>query len=290
MDEGLVAPVLVKRLRGLDRLAAVSTVLQRTRLADPLAGIWEAADVQWWWRRPRASDDVPTTVWFDDDGPVASAYLTDWGDRWQVDALVVPGTVDLAEVWTAALAAAPKDVELEVLARDDDADLLGLIAADGFVATDDGSGTTWMDAADRPPVAPPPAGYRIVDRATSTEPPHWMRPRNGDVVEERLRETSLYDASLDLAVVAENGEPVGYALYWFDPVTMVGQLEPMRVEDEHQRRGLARALLVEGLDRLATRGAIRLKVGFDGPAGEALYLGAGFVVDSMATSHRLIPT
>jgi hypothetical protein len=47
--------VVVRRelLRGLGRLNATTTVLQRARLADPLGGMWEAADVQWWWRRPR---------------------------------------------------------------------------------------------------------------------------------------------------------------------------------------------------------------------------------------------
>jgi hypothetical protein len=43
---------------GLGRLNATTTVLQRARLADPLGGMWEAADVQWWWRRPRATDEL----------------------------------------------------------------------------------------------------------------------------------------------------------------------------------------------------------------------------------------
>ncbi|MDQ3484041.1 MAG: GNAT family N-acetyltransferase, partial [Actinomycetota bacterium] len=111
-------------------------------------------------------------------------------------------------------------------------------------------------------------------------------PRNGNAVEERLLETSLYDATLDLSIETEDGEPAGYALFWDDVLTGVGQLEPMRVFDEHQRRGLARALLTEGLDRLARRGARRLKVGFDGVAGEALYTGAGFVIDAWAGSYR----
>src|SRR5262245_12305088 len=52
--------VTVRRdlLRGLPRLEATTTVLQRARQADPMAGMWEAADVQWWWRRPRVTDDL----------------------------------------------------------------------------------------------------------------------------------------------------------------------------------------------------------------------------------------
>jgi GNAT superfamily N-acetyltransferase len=129
--------VVVRRelLWGLGRLNATTTVLQRARLADPLGGMWEAADVQWCWRRPRATDELVLPVWIDEVGPVAAA--------------------------------------------------------------------------------------------------------------------------------------------------VVGLLEPMRVDDEYQRRGLARMLLTNGLDRLARKGARRLKVGFETDAARRLYLGAGFVQTSI---------
>lgn len=277
----------VEHLARHERLAATTALLQRARLADPTGGVWDAADLQWWWRRPRASDDLSLPVWFDDDGPVGAAVLTDWGDRWQADALLVRDAIELDVVWDAVLGATAKiDAPIEVLAADDHHDLVRLLQRDGFAATEDSSGTTWMDAADRPSVAASPDGYRIVDRAERAGQPHPMRVRNGEEVERRLRECSLYDPSLDLAVEAADGAPAGYALFWFDAVTGVGMLEPMRVEDDHQRRGLARALLTAGLDRLAHRGARRLKVGFDGEAGRSLYLGAGFVLTSTAIAFR----
>jgi GNAT superfamily N-acetyltransferase len=64
-------------------------------------------------------------------------------------------------------------------------------------------------------------------------------------------------------------------------VTLVGLLEPMRVADDYQRRGLARMLLTHGLDRLARKGARRLKVGFEAHAARSLYLGAGFAQTSV---------
>jgi hypothetical protein len=84
--------VVVRRelLRGLGRLNATTTVLQRARLADPLGGMWEAADVQWWWRRPRPTDELALPVWFDEIGPVAAAGLTAFGDAWQTDVFAVP--------------------------------------------------------------------------------------------------------------------------------------------------------------------------------------------------------
>jgi GNAT superfamily N-acetyltransferase len=229
---------------------------------------------------------VPLPVWFDDAGPVGAALLTDWGPRWQADALLVPGAIDLEVVWDGLLAALDDiDAPIEVLVNDHDGDLVRLLLRDGFTATDEKSGTTWMDAGDRPAVVPPAVGYRIVDRAAVPDGPHPMEARNGEHVEARLRQTSLYDPALDLSVRTDDGAVAGYALFWFDPVTTVGQLEPMRVEDEHQRRGLARALLTEGLARLAAHGAQRLKVGFDGEAGRNLYLGNGFVLSSTDSTY-----
>jgi hypothetical protein len=56
-------------LRGLERLNATRTVLQRARLADPHDGMWEAADVQRWRRQPRAIDDLALPVWFGEASP-----------------------------------------------------------------------------------------------------------------------------------------------------------------------------------------------------------------------------
>ena len=68
-----------------------------------------------------------------------------------------------------------------------------------------------------------------------------MSRRSSEEVETRLRQCSLYDPALDLAVETADGEVAGYALFWFDPVTKVGLVEPMRVEDAYQRRGLAQS-------------------------------------------------
>ena len=269
-------------LRGLERLNATSTVLQRARLADPLVGMWEAADVQWWWRRPRVTDELALPVWFDEVGPVAAAGLTAWDDTWQADVLAVPSIVKEEDVWAATLEAAAGngDGALRVLVRQDEALLGDLAIKSGFTKTDELSGTAWMGGHDRPPVEEVD-GFAIVDRVEQADRPHPMIARNGDGVEQRLRQCSLYDPMLDLAVEDPDGRVAGYALFWFDHTTLVGLLEPMRVEDEYQRRGLARMLLTNGLDRLARKGAHRLKVGFETDSARTLYLGAGFVQTSV---------
>jgi len=269
-------------LRGLERLHATSTVLQRARLADSLGGMWEAADVQWWWRRPRVTDELALPVWFDEIGPVAAAGLTAWDDTWQTDIFCVPSIVDKEEVWTATLEASVEhgSQALQLLMCERDATLAELAIQSGFAMTEELSGTTWMDADRRPPVARVD-GFRIVDRVMRADRAHPMIARNGELVERRLNECSLYDPTLDLSVEDADGATAGYALFWFDHMTQVGLLEPMRVQDEYQRSGLARMLLTEGLDRLASRGARRLKVGFETDAARNLYLGAGFIQTSV---------
>jgi GNAT superfamily N-acetyltransferase len=268
-------------LGGLERLHATTKVLQRARLADRLGGMWEAADVQWWWRRPRATDELVLPVWFDEFGPVAAVGLSAWQDAWQADVFAVPSIVDVEVVWAATLEATAGHggEALQVLVHEDDA-LVGLAMQCGFAMTDELSGTAWMDADQRPPVAQVD-GFTIVDRVARAGRPHPMIARNGELVELRLRQCSLYDPTLDLAVEDADGGVAGYALFWFDPTTRVGLLEPMRVEDQYQRRGLARMLLTNGLDRLAREGARRLKVGFESDAARDLYLGAGFVQTSV---------
>lgn len=226
-------------------------------------------------------------VWLDDQGPVAAVLVTDWTASWGIDVLRVPAVApDMDEIWADVrdvIRAAARE-RYDSLVRQDDDEIVSRLVAAGF---EPGSRAwvAWMDHDDRMPVTELPAGYRLVDRAESTARPHPMVARSGQSVEERLRRCSLYDPALDLAVQTVDGSFAGYALLWADPVTRVGLLEPMRVEEAHARRGLARAMLTEGLDRLVKRGMTRLKVGFETDAARALYVGVGFRPDAALRNY-----
>ena len=278
---------------GHEAMVLASALLQRVRLADPLAGFWEAADVQWWWRRPRLSDEVEQVFWVDDQGPVAGAYLISWGEnRWQCDVIVVPGTSQQAWRWCGRGPRSPYGGTSPATSR-------------CCCAT-----TTWPCASWRrqrgswpasgrarrgwtppsvPAVRPMPEGFVLVDRTQRADAPHPMRVRNGDTVAERLAECPLYDPELDLAVETADGRDAGYSLFWFDPVTRVGLVEPVRVEDEFQRRGLATAMVTAGIDRLVAKGAERVKIGFGTEAAAAVYLGLGFRQTSIDTTYERSP-
>jgi predicted N-acetyltransferase YhbS len=279
-----------RRASGLEAVELTTELLQRARQAHPTAGVWEAADLQWWWRTPRRSDTVEQSFWADEDGPVAAVVLTEWGTSWGCDPIVVPGlaAITLSSVWQRGLTAID-DLgldEVEILVRDDDAELRALVAASGYEPQAERSGITWMDLGHERASPSIPDGFQLVDRAMPTGRPHPMRGRSGDAVDDRLRQCSLYDPGLDLAVESADGEVAGYALFWFDPVTKVGLLEPMRVEEPYQRRGLARDMIGVGLERLAERGAERAKVDYGSDAGFKLYTGSGFRPTSTTTPYR----
>jgi predicted N-acetyltransferase YhbS len=141
-------------------------------------------------------------------------------------------------------------------------------------------------------VAALPSGYQLVDRAVrgvETAPEHPLVGRNGPDVEARLRQTSLYDPRLDLAVLAPDDSVAGYALFWHDPVTGIGLVEPVRVEDEHSSRGIGYAMISAGLDRLARAGSTVLKIGWESDRAGRLYTRLGFADVETLTTYRRPP-
>lgn len=253
-------------------------VLRRVRRHDRRAGVWEAADLQWWWRVPRASDTKSQLIHLDEDGPLATARVTEWRHGWQLDVLRAPGSgfrfSHLADpVWNDLLSWEVDAVEC--LIQDDDEEAVDWLETHGFTATG-GDYQGWLSAAGRRPVPAIPHGYRIVDRSTHAEGDHPFVARNGPDVEERLRACPLYDPRLDLAVVTDDDELAGSSLYWADAATGIGLVEPVRIEEAHEGRGLGTAMVAAGVERLAARGADLLKVAWETERAGRLYRRLGF--------------
>ncbi len=271
---------------GLRYLHDVTVLLQRIRLAHPTAGLYEAADLQWWWsQRRRSTDDLPQLFWFDRSGrPAAAVIATEAGRRMQLDPIVMP---DASAEWVAhvferglahARASGLDVVSLEADRADDN--LRDLLVGHGFAIEEGGVVETSLGSDARPAISPLREGYRLSTRVDNMQRPHHMisPKRNITDPEPRLRQTSLYRPDLDLVVYDSFDNVAAYGLFWYDPQTATGLVEPMRTEDDHQRRGLARHVLTAGIDLLAGAGATRIKICYepDNPASKNLYLGAGF--------------
>ena len=91
-----------------------------------------------------------------------------------------------------------------------------------------------------------------------------------------VQRAPLYRRDLDLVAVAPDGELAAFCTIWFDDVTRTGHFEPVGTAPEHQRHGLGKAILTEGLKRLRCLGAdLAYVASYSGPA-HALYTSTGF--------------
>lgn len=273
---------------GLAYLDAVTVLLHDIRTAHPTAGLYDAAEVQWWWAQTaRWTDRLGQLVWFDERGqPVAAVIATAFRDVTQLDPIVMP---DATAEWVVhvmdrglahANGAGIGSVVLELDSLDQV--LRRFLVARNF-AIEDGGGVveSWLTATDRPPVSPLADGYSLRRRLDISGRVHHIANvrRHHSDPEARLRQTSLYRPDLDLVVYDGHDDVAAYGLFWYDPATRVGVAEPMRTEDDHQGRGLARHVLTSGIDRLVAAGAERIKICFepDNPVSTHLYLSTGFV-------------
>lgn len=98
----------------------------------------------------------------------------------------------------------------------------------------------------------------------------------------RVMRSLAYRQDLDLVVVAPDGAFAAFCILWHDEANRMGIFEPVGCALAHRRRGLARALLCEGMRRLEGLGAEVAHVlswGEDGPVA-LLYESVGLrVVD-----------
>ncbi len=100
--------------------------------------------------------------------------------------------------------------------------------------------------------------------------PTWYR---------NIQNAPLYRRDLDIVAVTTDGEIASFCTIWFDDVTRTAIFEPVATVPRHQRHGLGKAVMLEGLHRLQRIGAKMAFVGGYSAAATGLYrsvMGNGF--------------
>ncbi len=92
--------------------------------------------------------------------------------------------------------------------------------------------------------------------------PGWYR---------NIQTAPLYRRDLDLIVAAPDGSIAAFCTIWFDDVTRSGYFEPVATVPAHQKRGLGKAVMTEGLRRLQRMGCTLATVAGGSPRANALY-------------------
>ena len=94
----------------------------------------------------------------------------------------------------------------------------------------------------------------------------------------RLRQTSIYDETLDVVIETGDGRLVSYCICWYDAANRIGHFEPVGTRPEFAGQGFARAVVMEGLRRLQAKGATTALIGTASVNAPALrtYAACGF--------------
>lgn len=213
------------------------------------------------------------------------------------DADLLPTMLDWGEAWQRAHGHAA----VETPALESDTACEELLRARGYAPA--GDAMHWYrvrplaGSAEPIPPAPLKAGYTLRSGAgTGVDSDALARlqaaARAGPPIPapsyRMLPQSRFYRADLDLVATAPDGAPVAFALVWFDAENGTGLVEPVGCHPDHRRRGLATALLCEGLRRLRDLGAAHALVAnrSGNEAAGALYESVGFAPDGRSRTWR----
>ncbi|MBP6016777.1 MAG: GNAT family N-acetyltransferase [Candidatus Promineofilum sp.] len=247
-------------------------------------------DIDWWC----SSDDDPqavyaTHLWFDAERLVAWAWPVDD----QVDIVVHPDypllhdeTLAWAELEYRQRQGEFPEKPMRAWGFTGDAVRNATLDARGYRRTDQGL-VLYTQAIERPPDALPlPPGYTFdhvrgeanVERRTAVQRAAFGSTFMTEAKTRAVQASPTYRPELDLVIVAPDDSYAAFTQIWLDETNHVGVFEPLGVAADHRRRGLGRALIAEGVRRLASYGAqiASVQTGLDNTAARALYEAAGF--------------
>lgn len=150
----------------------------------------------------------------------------------------------------------------------------------------------WMSLREAPPEPVLPAGYvvrpmgdgaELLERCYTSglafhpDEPAVAHENREDVTWYRnIQKAPLYRRDLDIVAVAPDGAVASFATIWFDDVTLTAACEPVATSPAHQKKGLARACIHEGLRRARDMGATMAFVGSGEEPAHRCYESAGF--------------
>ncbi len=271
--------------RGWDDLAPMQDLLARALRDATATAFLHPGDLAWslgW--PPQTPDELAAKVTVVEDG----GAIVGWQFLDREDALewVDPVAPDPEEVWGELDAALERSPALARSIREDDATGVARLRAAGFTPTPECMIGFSIDLGALPQsepddrVRPVSHGDDLGPRASVTRAAFRVdRPFDRYVREyEAFTRSPAYPEGWDLVAWAEPGVAAACTIAWPDPVSGVGNFEPVAAHPDLQRRGFASAVVRDGLRRLRDAGMERaiVRTVIDNHGAIALYRSLGF--------------
>ncbi len=248
-----------------------------------------------WWRSTTNDPDVMSKVrlWFDDIGTLV-AFV--WPGKAQVDVMIRPNHRKLERMilsqaedeFRQTLASDSSERSFSYWSLEQDTVRNMLLTEFGYQRADDYLTLHKLTLERELEPRPLTAGYQVRSFLGESEiearvDVHRAAFHPSKMTVEKHRNviaSNTYRQELDLVCAAPDGTPAAYTIVWFDEVNRIGIFEPVGCHPDHQRKGLASAVMVEGLRRLYDLGATHAYVNSwrEDSAGAYTYKALGFEV------------
>lgn len=218
-----------------------------------------------------------TRLWFDDDQPIAWAYVDEFNNLWwDIDArheeLLGAQIIAWGETCVRKTRSKTESTTLGTACREDYLQRILFLRQFGFQQTESLTIRMKRDLSEPIPAPTLPPGFTIrplagIQEAETVASMH--RAAFGTeymTTENRLAimNTSEYDTSLDLVAIASDGRIVANCICSANGEEQIGKTDPIATHPRFQRMGLARALLLTGLNLLKGRGMRSAHLGTSG--------------------------
>lgn len=278
---------------------AIRAFIVAAAAADPAAAYFHVGDLLWalyqntvfdptadvrLWRD--ASGQLVGFAWFDRPAAVDLQIHPRLRGDGALETEMVAWAETRRAVCLAGAEASDPQHPLAAYAFAPDARAVDALLALGFAPAGDLLVHHWRALDADGPLRPLPSGFAVRQVGGEAEWPArvdlhreiWHPSQVTLAAYRRLRAVPGYRPDLDLVAVAPGGTLAAYAIAWWDPTNRTGLFEPVGTRATFRGRGLARAVLDEGLRRLRALGATRAVVNAspDAPPALALYRAAGF--------------
>jgi mycothiol synthase len=218
-----------------------------------------------------------TRLWFDDSQPIGWAYVDDLHNlHWELEKQYTEPVGAEMVAWgmdcIRKTLAAGETSTLDASCREDFTERVDFLSQHGFRQTEVVTVHMKRNLSEPIPKFELPQGFQIrsvkgIEEAESIASTHraafgteYMTTENRLII----MNTSEYDPLLDLVVVAPDGTIAAYCTCSVNQQNKEGWTDPIATHPNYQRKGLAKALLLKGMQMLKECGMESAKLGTSG--------------------------
>jgi ribosomal protein S18 acetylase RimI-like enzyme len=276
-----------------DDYARIRTLLEESyRISGPPDNA-SVGDLDWWNCTDEELDPISAArLWITEDDCVVAVA---WPSGSQVDLLTHPQHCQLEDEMLAwaetelrdSASAGEEPPEIEVYAFAKDNERRELLAASGYTQTDEYHNyrTRSLETIPEQSVAEgytlrnvggeEDLGARVAVHRDAFAPSKMSVEKH-----RRVMESPTYRRDLDIVAVAPDGTFAAFCIVWYDEANRNGLFEPVGCHSEHRQRGLASAVMCEGMRRVRVLGAATVNVVSSGSelSANRLYDSLGFTL------------